>query len=105
MSTYQGSDWFKNGAHVRVNPAESKKQLVHQASQQLADYSKKLQLAYDGGLALFKNNFIGTDGQASTKRCCRIFTKHPLSSQNNGVHMLTDTGGSANLGSHTCSEQ
>ncbi|KAL3146117.1 hypothetical protein ABBQ38_015465 [Trebouxia sp. C0009 RCD-2024] len=63
MGSYQGSDWFKSGAHVRVSPAESKQQLVHQASQQLAEYSKKLQVAYDGGLALFKNNFSGTDAQ------------------------------------------
>lgn len=65
MATYQGSDWFKSGAHVRVNPAESKQQLLHQASQQLADYSRKLQIAYDGGLALFKNNFSGTDAQVA----------------------------------------
>lgn len=65
MASYQGSDWFKSGAHVRVNPAENKQQLVHQASQQLADYSRKLQIAYDGGLALFKNNFSGTDAQVA----------------------------------------
>lgn len=65
MASYQGSDWFKSGAHVRVNPAESKQQLVHQASQQLADYSRKLQNAYDGGLALFRNNFSGTDAQVT----------------------------------------
>lgn len=63
MGSYQGSDWFKSGAHVRVSPAETKQQLVHQASQQLAEYSKRLQVAYDGGLALFKNNFSGTDAQ------------------------------------------
>ena len=65
MATYQGSDWFKSGAHVRVSPAESHQQLVHQASKQLADCSRKLQIAYDGGLALFKNNFSGTDAQVA----------------------------------------
>ena len=65
MASYQVSDWFKSGAHVRVNPAENKQQLVHQASQQLADYSRKLQIAYDGGLALFKNDFSGTDAQVA----------------------------------------
>ena len=63
MGSYQGSDWFKSGAHVRVSPPDTKQQLVHQASQQLAEYSKRLQVAYDGGLALFKNNFSGTDAQ------------------------------------------
>lgn len=63
MSAYQGSDWFKSGAHVKVSSVESKKQLVYQASQQIADSSRKLQAAYDEGLALFKNNFSGTDDQ------------------------------------------
>ena len=31
MSAYQGSDWFKSGAHVKVSSVESKKQLVYQA--------------------------------------------------------------------------
>ena len=76
MGSYHGSDWFKTGAHVRVNPVESKQQLVHQASQQLADYSRKLQIAYDVGLALFKNNFSGTDAQVSIPpvRTIRIHT-------------------------------
>ncbi len=64
MSAYQGSDWFKSGTHLKVTAAESKKQLVHQASQQIADSSRRLQVAYDEGLALFKNNFSGTDAQA-----------------------------------------
>jgi hypothetical protein len=64
MSTYQGSDWFKSGSHVKVTAAESKIQLVHQAAQQIAESSRKLQVAYDEGLALFSNNFSGTDAQA-----------------------------------------
>ena len=64
MTTYQGSDWFKSGSYVKVTAAESKIQLVHQAAQQIADSSRKLQVAYDEGLALFSNNFSGTDAQA-----------------------------------------
>lgn len=63
MNTYQGSDWFKSGSFVKVTAAESKIQLVHQAAQQIADSSRKLQVAYDEGLALFSNNFSGTDAQ------------------------------------------
>ena len=80
MSAYQGSDWFKSGAHVKVSSVESKKQLVYQASQQIADSSRKLQAAYDEGLALFKNNFSGTDDQASgQKASCTTHTASLLS--------------------------
>ena len=65
MTAYQGSDWFKSGVHLNLTAAESKKQLAHQASQQIAEASRRLQVAYDEGLALFKNNFSGTQTQAS----------------------------------------
>lgn len=63
MASFQGSDWFKSGSHVKVTEAESKRQLVHQASQQIAESSRRLQVAYDDGLALFSSNFRGTDVQ------------------------------------------
>lgn len=68
MTSFQGSDWFKSGSHAKVTEAESKRQLVHQASQQIAESSRRLQVAYDEGLALFSSNFRGTDVQASTDR-------------------------------------
>ena len=79
MSAYQGSDWFKTGAHVKVSSVESKKQLVYQASQQIADSSRKLQAAYDEGLALFKNNFSGTDDQASGQKTSYSHVRHAQS--------------------------
>lgn len=77
MTTYQGSDWFKSGSQVKVNAAESKIQLVHQAAQQIAESSRKLQVAYDEGLALFSNNFSGTDAQARPFWPCTVALSCP----------------------------
>ena len=62
MTEYQGSDWFKSGVHLKYVVQDDRQQLVAQATQQISDCSKQLQLAYDGGLALF-SNFTGTDAQ------------------------------------------
>lgn len=62
MTTYQGSDWFKSGVHLRNAGEQDTQKLVRHADREIADCARKLQAAYDGALIVF-SNFTGTDAE------------------------------------------